>query len=176
LNNKRHIILAVLFICTVYLFKTYFLVPASESYRESLAGEYKKLQRYEHLVKEAGVNEKDIRALITEMQNTEKRLIAEKTNFLATARIQGVISELAGKTGLSVVSIRPMEPVKLSAYTVVQVYFEGNGNITQMSEFLKLIESNPLLLKIDKLSLNITNMQKPDDLKFKIQMSGLSKI
>lgn len=176
MGNKRHIILAVLFICTVYLFKTYFLIPASESHRENLDAEYKKLQRYEYLVREAGATEEGIQTLITEMQNTEKRLIAEKSGFLAAARMQGVISELTGKTGLSVASIRPMEPAKLSAYTVIQVYFEGNGNITQMSEFLKLVESNSLLLKIDKLSLNITNMQKPDDLKFKIQMSGLSKI
>jgi len=32
-----------------------------------------------------------------------------------------------------------------------------------------------LMLKIDKLSLNIINMQNTDDLKFKIQISGLSK-
>jgi len=86
------------------------------------------------------------------------------------------MGDLTGKAGLNVAKIRPKDTVKMNAYSVIQVYFEGNGNIKQVSEFLKLVESNPLLLKIDKLSLNITNMQKPADLKFKIQISGLRKI
>jgi len=143
-------------------------------------------------------------------------LIAEKSVFLASAKMQGEISELTSKAGLNVATIRPMPAVKIgglnskaatirpvseaklselpdkdgpnvatkrpvvaekmSNYSVIQVYFEGNGNIKQVSEFLKLVESNPLLLKIDKLSLNITNVQTPGDLKFKIQISCLRKI
>jgi len=66
--------------------------------------------------------------------------------------------------------------VKLNDYTVVPVYFEGNGNIKQLSNFLKLVESDKLLLKIEKLSINMTNMQKTEDLKFKIQIAGLNRI
>jgi Tfp pilus assembly protein PilO len=175
-NRKRYTILAVLFLFTVYLFNTYFLLPERENYRETLAGEYKKLQRYEFIVKEAGTTEAGIESLIYDMQNTEARLVPGNSDFLATARIQSEIGKLTGATGLNVASIRPMDPVKMSAYTAIPVYFEGNGNITQLSEFLRAVETNQLLLKIDKLSLNITNMQKPDDLKFKIQISGLSKI
>ena len=198
MRKKRFLILALLCICSVYLFETYFLTPATEQYRESLAKEYKTLQRYEYVVRGAGATEDEIKALITGMKDIEKRLIAEKSDFLASAKIQGEISDLTGKAGLNVATIRPMAAVKMSdltgkaglnvasvrpkdtvkmnAYSVIQVYFEGNGNIKQVSEFLKLVESNPLLLKIDKLSLNITNMQKPADLKFKIQISGLRKI
>lgn len=174
--NKRYVFLGVLFLCTVYLFNTYFLLPERENYREALAVEYKKLQKHVAIVKKGGSSESEITALITDMQNTEKRLVPGSSNFLATARIQREIGNLTGKSGLNVASVRPMDPVKLSAYTVIPVYFEGNGNITQLSEFLRLVETDALLLKIDKLSLNITNMQKPDDLKFRIQISGLSKI
>ena len=110
------------------------------------------------------------------MKNLEKRLITEKSDFLASAKMQREITGLTNKTGLNVATIRPMNEVKLNAYRIIQVYFEGNGDIKQVSEFLKLVESDPLMLKIDKLSLNITNMQNTDDLKFKIQISGLSKI
>ena len=197
MRKKRYLILALLFICFVYLFETYFLSPATEQYRESLVKEYKTLQRYEYVVKGAGATEDEIQALITDMKNTEKRLIAEKSDFLASAKMQGEISDLTGKAGLNVATIRPMAAVKMSdftgkaglnvatirpmdtvkmnAYSVIQVYFEGNGTIKQVSEFLRLVEANPLLLKIDKLSLNITNMQTPGDLKFKIQISGLRK-
>lgn len=197
MKKKKYLVLAALCVCSVYLFTTYFLAPAGEQYREALAKEYKTLQRYEYVVKGAGATEDEIQTLITAMKNTEKRLIAEKSDFLASAKMQGEISDLTGKAGLNVATVRPMaaikmgdhtgkaglnvatirpkDTVKMNAYSVIQVYFEGNGNIKQMSEFLKLVESNPLLLKIDKLSLNITNMQTPGDLKFKIQISGLRK-
>jgi Tfp pilus assembly protein PilO len=176
LNKKRYLLLGLICICTVYLFETYFLTPEAQNYREALEDEYKTLQRYENVVKGAGATEADIKKLAADMKNVEKRLIREKSDFLASAKIQGEITDLADKTGLNLATIRPMNAAKVKAYSVVQVYFEGSGNINQLSEFLKLVEANPLLLKIDKLSFNITNMQNPDDLKFKIQISGLRKI
>jgi hypothetical protein len=175
LNKKRYLVLGLLCICTVFLFETYFLKPAADNYRESLEDEYKTLQRYEYVVKGAGVTETEMKTLLSDMKNAEKRLITEKSDFLASAKMQGEITDLTGKTGLNVATIRPMNASKLKAYSLIQVYFDGNGNINQLSEFLKLVDSNPLLLKVDKLSLNITNMQNPDDLKFKIQISGLRK-
>ena len=176
MKKKRYLVLGLLFVCTVYLFETYFLAPATENYREALEDEYKTLQRYEHVVKGAGATEAEVKALLVDMKNIETRLMKEKSDFLASAKMQGEITDLAGKAGLNVATIRPMTAVKLKAYSVVQMYIEGNGNINQVSEFLKLVDANPLLLKIDKLSLNITNMQNPDDLKFKIQISGLRKV
>jgi Tfp pilus assembly protein PilO len=175
LKKKRYLVLALFFVCSVYLFETYFLAPSSEQYREALAKEYKMLMRYENAVKGAGATEEEIQSLIADMKNTEKRLLAEQSDFLASAKMQGEISDLTRKAGLNVATIRPMSPVKLNTYNVIQLYFEGNGNIKQMSDFLKLIDENPMLLKIDKMSLNITNLQMPSDLKFKIQISGLRK-
>jgi len=176
LNKKRYLVLGLLCIFTVLLFENYFLKPETENYRESLEDEYKTLRRYEYVVKDAGGTEAEMKSLLTDMKNAEKRLITAKSDFLASAKMQGEISDLTGKTGLNVATIRPMNASKLKSYSVIQVYFEGNGSINQMSEFLKLVDANPLLLKVDKLSLNITNMQNPDDLKFKIQISGLRRI
>jgi hypothetical protein len=176
LKKKRYLVLGLLFIVTVYLFETYFLAPATENYRESLEDRFKTLQRYEHVVKGSGRTEAEVKTLLDDMKKLETRLLKEKSDFLASARMQGEITGLADKTGLNVATIRPLSSLTVKAYSVIQVYFEGNGNINQVSEFLKLVDSNPLLLKIDKLSLNITNMQNPDDLKFKIQISGLRKI
>ena len=171
-----YILLVSLCVCSVYLFSTYILTPATENYHESLEKQYKTFKRYEHVVTGAAVTESGAKTLIADMKKIEKRLIAEKSDFLASARMQREISELSGKTNMNVATIRPLSAVKLNDYSVIPVYFEGNANIKQVSDFLKLVESNPMMLKIDKLSLNITNMQKPDDLKFKIQISGLSRI
>lgn len=176
MKKNRYLVLALLCICSVYLFETYFLTPASEDYRDALAKKYKTLQRYEYVVKGAEATEEGVNALINEVKNIEKRLITEKSDFLASVKMQKEISALTNKAGLNVATIRPMNNVKLDGYRIIPVYFEGNGDIKQVSEFLKLVESDALILKIDKLSLNITNMQNTDDLKFKIQISGLSKI
>jgi hypothetical protein len=176
LRKNSYFILALLCICSVYLFETYILSPATENYQESLATRYKTLQRYEYVLKGAGATEGGVKALANDLKNIETRLITEKSDFLASARLQREITGLTNKAGLNVATIRPMNEVKLGAYRVILVYFEGNGDIKQVSEFLKLVESDPLMLKIDKLSLNITNMQNTDDLKFKIQISALSKL
>ena len=175
MKKNRYLILALFCICSVYLFETYFLTPATENYREKLVGKYKTLQSYEYVVQGAGATEDGVKALSNDVKNLEKRLISEKSDFLASAKMQREITGLTNKTGLNVATIRPMNEVKLNGYRIIQVYFEGNGDIKQVSEFLKLVEADPLMLKIDKLSLNITNMQNTDDLKFKIQISGLSK-
>lgn len=175
MKKNRYLILALLCICSVYLFETYFLTPASENYREALAKKYKTLQQYQSVVKGAEATEDGLKALNDDVKNLEKRLITEKSDFLASAKIQKEIAELTKKAGLNVATIRPMNGVEISGYRIIQIYFEGNGDIKQVSEFLKLVESDSLMLKIDKLSLNIMNMQNTDDLKFKIQISGLSK-
>jgi len=169
------VILALLAVCSLYLFYTYFLMPAAENNRESLAEQYKTLQRYQRLVKGAGTTEAEVNALISETKSVEKRLMDEKSDFLASARMQREISDLTGKTGLNVATVRPLNAVKVNNFSVIPIYFEGNGNIKQVSEFLKLVEANSLLLKIEKLSLNITNMQQPEDLRFKIQIAGLNR-
>ena len=176
MRKNLYILLLVLSVCSLYLFETHVLAPATEDYRESLFKQYKTLQQYERVVKGAGTTDAEVSALITAMKNLDKRLINEKSDFLASARVQREISDLTGKTGLTVSTVRPLAVVKLNNYSVIPVYFEGNGTISQMSDFLKLVETKPLLLKIEKLSLNITNMQKPDDLRFKMQISGLNRV
>ena len=175
MKKNSYLILALLCICSVYLFETYFLTPATENNREALAKNYKTLQRYEYVVKGAGATEEGVKSLSNDVKNLEKRLITEKSDFLASAKMQSEISGLTNKAGLNVATIRTMNEVKLDGYRIIPIYFEGNGDMRQVSEFLKLVEADPLMLKIDKLSLNITNMQNTDDLKFKIQISGLSK-
>jgi hypothetical protein len=59
---------------------------------------------------------------------------------------------------------------------VISLYFEGSGNIKQMSDFLKGIEQDKLLIKVAKVNVNILNMQNPRDLKYRIQVSALARL
>ena len=176
MNKNRYVLAILALVVTVFIFEYYFLAPKSEMLRESIETGYNGLKRDEKFIIASGATEAGMNSAVNDMKDIERRLISEKTSFLAAARLQGDVSAFAKKAGLNLLTIRPLSPVKAGNYSNIALYFEGNGNIKQMSEFLKSIESGKLLIKVDKLNLNITNVQDPKDLKFKIQLSGLARI
>lgn len=175
MKKNRYILLVLFFVVTVYLFQAYFLVPESERMREAIAAKYGTLQQQRGFLAGAGSTEEEIAKAIEEMAKLEKRLLNEKSEFLASAGMQRLITEMTDNAGLAVMTLRPMAAVKEKGYSLVPVYFEGNGSIKQVSDFLRAVEAHSLLFKVDKLSLNVTNIQNPGDLRFKIQVTGLNK-
>ena len=176
MKQRKIILLGVLLIVTVLLFQNYYLTPRSEAIHEEIQSAYGMLQKYEAYLKGSGITDKEIQAAIADMKTLEERLIPEKSEFLSSASVQRIVSELAQKAGLNVLTIRPINAVKDGNFLVVPVYFEGSANIKQISDFLAESEKNPIMLKIDKMSYNVTNMQNPKELRFKIQISGLARI
>ena len=176
MKQRKIILLGVLLIVTVLLFQNYYLAPRSETMREEIQSKYGTLQQYQTYVKGSGITEKETQTAITDMKTLENRLIPEKSEFLSSASMQRIVSELAENSGLNVLTMRPINVVKEKKFIFVPVYFEGSGNIRQISEFLQAVEKNPIMLKVDKMSYNVTNLQNPKELRFKIQVSGLARI
>src|SRR3990172_4388806 len=173
MKKNRYILMVLALVVSIFSFEYYFLAPQSELLRESIETKYNALRRDEQSIQGASMTEDDMKSVINEMKDIEKKLIQEMTEFLASAKLQGEVSDITAKSGLKVMTIRPLGAVKTGNYRTVSVYFEGNGTIKQVSDFLKNLESGAIMMKIDKFTLNITNLQKPADLKFKIQVSGL---
>jgi Tfp pilus assembly protein PilO len=173
MNRRRYILLAAFFVISVILFQGYYLAPKSETMREDIQAKYGTLQKYETFLKGSGITETEIQAAINDMKTIEERLIPEKSEFLSSAAIQRVIAELTQRSGLTVQTVRPITAVKANNFVTIPVYFEGSGTIKQVSDFLKAVEENALMLRIDKMSFSVTNMQNPKELKLKIQLSGL---
>jgi hypothetical protein len=175
-KKNRYMVLAFCFVAAVFVFEFAFLAPRAEMLRESIETRNAALQRDEQFLRNARMTSGGVNALISETKNIEGRLLKEKSDFLASARLQGEVSGIAGKSGLNVMTIRPLAPEKLGNFTVISLYFEGSGDIKQMSDFLKGIEQDKLLIKVARLNVNITNMQNPKDLKYKIQVSALARL
>jgi Tfp pilus assembly protein PilO len=175
-RKNRYMLLAFCFVAAVFIFEYAFLSPRAEMMRGSIETQNESLLRDEQFLKDARIASGGISALVNETKDVEKRMIEEKSDFLASAKLQGEVSGIAGKSGLNVVTIRPLAPVKAGRFTEISLYFEGSGDIKQMSEFLKGIEQDKLLIKVAKLSVNIMNMQNPKDLKYKIQVSALARL
>lgn len=176
MKSNRYTLIATALVISVFMFEHYFIAPRTEAVKESVQTQYNALRKDSLYISGAENTNEDMNSILNDMKNIEKRLIQEKTEFLASAKIQGDVTDTARKAGLLLLTIRPLSAVKNGNYTTLPVYFEGSGNIKQVSEFLKNVESGKLLLKVDKLNLNITNVQNPKDLKFKIQVSGLAKL
>jgi hypothetical protein len=175
-KKNRYMVLAFCFVAAAFIFEFAFLAPKAEMLRESMETRYAALLRDEQFLRNARMTSGGVNALISETKNIEGRLLKEKSDFLASAKLQGEISGIAGKSGLNVMTIRPLAAEKLGNFTVISLYFEGSGDIKQMSDFLKGIEQDKLLIKVARLNVNITNMQNPKDLKYKIQVSALARL
>ncbi len=175
MKRRRYILLAVLLVLSVAVFQNYYLLPKSETLHEDIQTKYGTLRKYEAFLKGSAITETDIQSAMNDMQTIEKRLVPEKSEFLSSAYIQRTVSELTAASGLNVQNMRPLTAVKIKNFAAMPLYFEGSGTIKQLSDFLKAVESHPVMLKIDKMSINVTNMQNPRDLRFKIQISGLAK-
>ncbi|MEW6107564.1 MAG: type 4a pilus biogenesis protein PilO [Nitrospirota bacterium] len=173
MKKNRYIFIVFLFIVAVFVFENYFLEPEAEIMRESISAQYNALQKYEQFIKGAGATEEEIKSAIDDIKKIEKKLIDEKSEFLASARLQSEISGITSRAGLRILTVRPLSAVKINNYINIPLFIEGNGDIKQIGDFLKYVESGNLMIKIDKLNLNITNIQNPKELKFKIQLSGL---
>jgi Tfp pilus assembly protein PilO len=175
MNQRKYILLAAFLVVSVLLFQNYYLGPKSEAMREEIQTKYGTLQKYETFLKGSGITETEIQTATNDMKAIEKRLLSDKSEFLSSANMQRTVAELSDRSGLTVQTVRPLNAVKMKNFVVSPVYFEGSGTIKQVSDFLKAVEANPVMLRIDKMSFNVTNMQNPRELKFKIQISGLGR-
>lgn len=176
MKTNRYILMAILLVVAVFSFETYFLEPKSEMLRASIEQQYDVLQKYERFIEGEGMTEEEISVSIDEMKKIEKRLFHEESNFLAAVKLQKEGLGLMSKAGLRVLIIKPLSSEKINNYSKVSVFFEGEGDIKQVSDFLKLVESDKFLIKIDKLSLRVADIKNQRRLKFKIRVSGLNII
>jgi len=176
MNRKKYILLATVLVMTLLLFQTYVLTPKSETMREEIQARSATLQKYETYMEGSSITDREIRTAGEEMKAVEKKLVKESSEFLAGARAQKEVSELAQNAGMNIQNIRPLITVKAKSFFFIPVYFEGSGTIKQIGDFLHEVEKHSLLLKVEKMSLNVTNMQNPRELRFKMQISGLGKL
>ena len=176
MNRKKYVLLAAALVMTLLFFQTYVITPKSESMREEIQVKAATLQKYETYMEGSSITDAEIRTAGEEMKTIEKKLVVESSEFLAAARVQKEISELTQNAGLNMQTIRPLNTVKAKNFFFIPVYFEGSGTIRQIGDFLNEVEKHGLLLKIEKMSINVTNIQNPRELRFKMQISGLGKL
>lgn len=174
MNRTRLILLAFCAVLAIFLFQRYFLDPAGQSLRERLETEGATLEKYERVLSKP-VTEERVTELRSGLDGLQKGLVQEKTDFLASSVVQSRVTELAGRAGMVLSTLRPVDPAEAGTYRSVGVYFEGSGSIKQLSDFLQSLEKDEVLLKVDRITVNVMNMQNPKDIRIKMQVSALRR-
>jgi Tfp pilus assembly protein PilO len=175
MKRKLYITAIALILLSLLMYEYYFIIPQTDVIKEMISSKQETLQKYERFINEAGSAEEGIKKAIAATDSIKSQLISEKSRYRAAAILQGRIESVAGKSGLKIMSIRPLNMVKYESYAGIPVYMDCSGDMKQLSEFLKLVENDAIMLKIDKININAVNITNPKDLRIRIQLSGLLK-
>ncbi len=170
------IVAIIMAIIAAYIF---LIMPLSEKrsvMRESLEAKYATLNKYEIFLKSAGMTETEIDTAEKAIEGMEANILQDTNESLAFARLQGHIQDFAEKSGIKIISIKPLSVVKYKHYAGLPIQIEGNGGISQLSEFMRQIDASKQLIRIDRLNVNVLNIQMPGDLRIRMQVSGLMKV
>ncbi len=157
---------------------TFFIAPLSEKrkeMKESLQAKYITLHKYETFLKATDRTEAELKAASKEVDGMEANALKETNESIAFAKFQGHIQDFAEKAGLKIFSVKPLSVLKYKYYYSLPIQIEANGGMGQIGEFMKQIDETKRLVKIDRTSINVMNIQTQGDLRIRIQVSGLMK-
>lgn len=175
---KKSIVVMVFAVAMLaaYVFLVAPLDEKRSALRESLQSKYATLRKYEMFLKDAGKTGVEFDAQMKEIEVMEADVLKDKDESLAFAKLQGYIQDFANKSGVRIISIKPLSVIKFKHYAALPIQIESNGGINQLGEFMKQIDESKELIRIDRLNINVMNIQTPVELRIKIQISGLMKV
>ncbi|MBI4684022.1 MAG: type 4a pilus biogenesis protein PilO [Nitrospirae bacterium] len=175
----RRLVIISAIVLTLIAAYMFFVIPLSDKrlgLKESLEAKYATLQKYEVFVKATGKTDTEFDAIIKEVEQMEANTLKAENESLASAKLHGFVQDFAEKTGIRIISIRPLSVVKYKHYSHLPIQIEASGEINQLSEFIKQIDTSKQLVRIDKLNINVVSMQNPGELRIRMQISGLIKV
>lgn len=172
---KKSITLAAITVAIIAIY-VFFIIPLSEKrkeVKESLKAKYTTLQRYETFLKSAGKTDTELDTLVKEIEGMETNALWDTSESLVFAKLQGYVQDFAQKSGIKIISIKPLSVVRYKHYAALPIQLEAAGGINQLGEFMKQIETSKHLIRIDRLNINVMNIQMPGELRLRMQVSGL---
>lgn len=149
--------------------------PLSEkraAMREELAAQYTSLIKHERFIRMVKDADGELRAAREELDAIEKLFAGERDVSLAMARLQGKIQDMASLSGLGILSMKPLTPVKYAGYNGLPIFMDCAGNALSLATFLKQIDQRTEMIAVEKLNVNVG---RDGQLRIKIQLSGLMR-
>jgi len=111
-----------------------------------------------------------------ELGKLEEGLLPGPSHARAVARLQTEVGDLAENAGLTITSVRPVNPVDRAPYQEITIQVNMNGTLIQLRDFLKALEEAKTILRIASLNVRVNNPRQPDTLRVKVAIAGMMKV
>ena len=86
-----------------------------------------------------------------ELKGLQSKLLSGDTSSVSASSLQEVMQVLADKEGIQVISTRVLNPEVIGSFTKIPIQLELSGQIDQLANFIKGIESTKSLLIVSEL-------------------------
>ncbi|MDD4879547.1 MAG: type 4a pilus biogenesis protein PilO [Candidatus Omnitrophica bacterium] len=149
-NRESRLFYLTLAVIVAWAAQAFVLKPVSTKWKrlnDEIAANSLKLEKSERLIGRVGPITGDYEKAAASLKMTGSAE-EEMAKFLTE------IESLANTTGVHINEIKPLPTKKYSLYRKFYADLELEGDMAQISVFMRKVQSSPHLLAIDKLSLN----------------------
>lgn len=94
-----------------------------------------------------------------ELKNAEPRLLTGDTPSVSASDLQDTVQALAAKEGTQVITTRVLNPEAAGSFTRIPIQMEIGGQIDQVANLIRGIETSPKLLVVDEI--NVRSLFRP---------------
>jgi len=171
--NRKRIYIMVAF--AVVLAMAYQPLFSREDLTEQIDATYTRLIKYRAAAANTGGDNTGAENL-KRLAALEKGLLPGTTTARAVARLQTEITGLADGAGLAIASLRPLTPEVIEPYRQITVQVSMTGDLVQLRDFLRDLETTETLMRIVTLNVRVTNIRNPETLRVKIAIAGIMKV
>ncbi len=140
--------------------------------REEIFIKKKKLKKYLTLTKQKDEIAGELMTLKLRIEKMKNSFLPVKNETLGLVTIQQIVREIAEKTDLRIVSLRPVDIITGNYLIGLPVQVMAIGDMKAVTEFLKGVIESPYLLSLDTLNIRVINLQKPDKIRIKFTITG----
>jgi Tfp pilus assembly protein PilO len=167
--------ISIIVVAAVIIVYVLFIAPLPEKrgpLKERLQMDHTTLMKHERFIqrtKKAGVETEEA---LKDLEEKEKFIIHSTDKSLAFARLQTRIQNLTSRAGLRISTIKFLPAADHKGYTELPIYVDSTGDISNLSEFLKSLDSGKDFIKINTIDISTAPKGK---LRVKMQLAGLMK-
>jgi len=176
-RNRRSLLLGGSAIVVIVLWVFVFM-PFSDriSLREQeIDDNLKLIRRYTIALEEAAARPAADSDLQARLKQVDDRLFTGKTIQLVAADIQKIVDGAARQSELAIRTVRVMDSETVDAFVAVPIQVIFESDLTRLTKFITLIESNRKLLTIPELQVRVKNRRMPREITLTMKIAGYMK-
>ena len=152
-----------------------FISPLDEKrelIQQQLFIEHKGLVKFERFIASGADSRQKLDELRKELKVLSRNIIDEKDPSLAFAALQSDIQDMSEGAGLSINSVKPLEPRKHEGYRTMPLFLDSSGSMSSLSSFLRMLDNSRKLISLEKISIPVAPR---GGLRIKMELAGLMK-